>query len=132
MAPGTIVENKRLGATLASVKEQQGTYAPNRRRYDPTRQRPPNNLEAPGPPPKGRPSHTGPDGTPRLGRAPAAAPAEQRERPRKTERGHSGDADINNPSSGNPETISPAAQSLRLKRDPDLCEAPHNGFLIDD
>jgi hypothetical protein len=40
--PGTIVENKRLGAALALVKA--------------ARQRPPNNLEAPGMPTKGRPS----------------------------------------------------------------------------
>jgi len=53
--PGTIVENKRLGAALALVKEQQATYAPHRRRYDPARQRPPNNLEAPGMPTKSRP-----------------------------------------------------------------------------
>jgi len=53
--PGAIVENKRLGAALALVKEQQAAYAPNRRRYDPARQRPPNNLEAPGLPSKSRP-----------------------------------------------------------------------------
>ena len=53
--PGTIVENKRLGAALALVKAQQEAYAPKRRRYDPMRQRPPNNLEAPGLPSKGRP-----------------------------------------------------------------------------
>ena len=52
---GTIVENKRLGAALALVKEQQASYAPNQRRYDPARQRPPNNLEAPGMPSKSRP-----------------------------------------------------------------------------
>jgi hypothetical protein len=52
---GTIVENKRLGAALALVKEHQATYAPSKRRYDPARQRPPNNLEAPGMPTKGRP-----------------------------------------------------------------------------
>ena len=45
--PGAIIENKRLGAALALVKEQQAAYAPNRRRYDLARQRPPNNLEAP-------------------------------------------------------------------------------------
>jgi hypothetical protein len=55
VAPGAIVENKRLGAALALVKEHQATYAPNKRRYDPARQRPPNNLEAPGMPTKGRP-----------------------------------------------------------------------------
>jgi hypothetical protein len=48
VAPGAIVENKRLGAALALVKAHQDTYAPNRRRHDPARQRPPNNLEAPG------------------------------------------------------------------------------------
>jgi hypothetical protein len=37
------------------VKEHQATYAPNKRRYDSARQRPPNNLEAPGMPTKGRP-----------------------------------------------------------------------------
>jgi hypothetical protein len=52
--PGTIVENKRLGAALALVKQQQAAYAPNQRRYDAARQRPPNNLEAPGLPTKGR------------------------------------------------------------------------------
>ena len=54
VAPGTIVENKRLSAVLALVKEQQATYAPSKRRHDPVRQRPPNNLEAPGMPSKGR------------------------------------------------------------------------------
>jgi hypothetical protein len=52
---GAIVENKRLGAALALVKAQQATYPPNRRRHDPMRQRPPNNLEAPGMPTKSRP-----------------------------------------------------------------------------
>jgi hypothetical protein len=55
VASGAIVENKRLGAALAMVREHQATYAPNQRRYDPARQRPPNNLEAPGMPTKGRP-----------------------------------------------------------------------------
>jgi hypothetical protein len=54
--PGAIVESKRLGAALALVKQQQETYAPHQRRYHPARQRPPNNLEAPGLPTKGRPS----------------------------------------------------------------------------
>ena len=54
--PGAIVENKRLGAALALVKQQQDAFAPHRRRHDPRRQRPPNNLEAPGRPSKGRPS----------------------------------------------------------------------------
>src|ERR1700756_2523398 len=55
VAPGAIVENKRLGEALAMVQAHQATYAPNKRRYDPARQRPPNNLEAPGMPTKGRP-----------------------------------------------------------------------------
>jgi hypothetical protein len=54
VTPGAIVENKRLGAALAMVKEHQATYAPNKRRYDPARGRPPNNLEAPGLPTKNR------------------------------------------------------------------------------
>jgi hypothetical protein len=54
--PGEIVENKRLGAALAMVKQHQDTYEPHRRRYHPARRRPPNNLEAPGQPTKGRPS----------------------------------------------------------------------------
>jgi len=58
--PGTIVDNKRLGAALALVKEQQAGYAPHRRRYDPARERPPNNLEAPGQPTKSRPRRGGP------------------------------------------------------------------------
>ena len=45
-----------LGAALAFAREQQASYPPNRRRSDPRRQRPPNNLEAPGMPTKGRPS----------------------------------------------------------------------------
>jgi hypothetical protein len=53
--PGTIVENKRLTEVLAYVQAQQATFEPNRRRYHPARQRPPNNLEAPGLPSKGRP-----------------------------------------------------------------------------
>ena len=56
VAPGAIVENKRLGAALAFARELQASYPPNRRRGDPRRQRPPNNLEAPGMPTKGRAS----------------------------------------------------------------------------
>src|SRR5690349_7949121 len=52
--PGTVVENKRLTAVLAQVKQQQAEYAPHRRRQDAARQRPPNNLEAPGLPSRGR------------------------------------------------------------------------------
>ena len=54
VTPGAIVENKRLGAALAFVRERQAAYPPNRRRGDPRRRRPPNNLEAPGLPSKGR------------------------------------------------------------------------------
>jgi antitoxin (DNA-binding transcriptional repressor) of toxin-antitoxin stability system len=46
--PGEIVENKRLGAALAMVRQRQDTYEPHRRRDHPARQRPPNNLKAPG------------------------------------------------------------------------------------
>ena len=56
VAPGAIVENKRLSEALTQVLAQQATYAASKRRHDPTRQRPPNNLEAPGLPTKGRPS----------------------------------------------------------------------------
>jgi Terminase large subunit, T4likevirus-type, N-terminal len=41
---------------LTSARELQASYPPNRKRGDPRRQRPPNNLEAPGRPTKGRPS----------------------------------------------------------------------------
>ena len=63
VTPAAIVENKRLGAALAMVREHQATYAPNQRRYDPARGRPPNNLEAPGMPTKNR---TRRDGLPRI------------------------------------------------------------------
>ena len=63
VTPAAIVENKRLGAALAMVKEHQATYTPNQRRYDPARGRPPNNLEAPGMPTKNRPRR---DGLPRI------------------------------------------------------------------
>jgi hypothetical protein len=52
--PGTIVDNKRLSAVLEQVKTQQAAYAPNQQRRHVARQRPPNNLEAPGLPSKGR------------------------------------------------------------------------------
>jgi len=42
--PGAIVENKRLGAALALVRERQAAYASYRHRYDPARQRPPDKL----------------------------------------------------------------------------------------
>jgi hypothetical protein len=54
--PGTIVDNKRLTEVLTHVQAQQATYESNQRRSHPGRQRPPNNLEAPGLPTKGRPS----------------------------------------------------------------------------
>ena len=50
--PGAIVDNKRLSAVLAMVQARE--YAPNRQRGHVARQRPPNNLEAPGLPSKGR------------------------------------------------------------------------------
>src|ERR1700756_3850460 len=56
VVPGAIVDNKRLGAALAFARERQASYPPNRRRGDPRRQRPPNNLGGPGVPTKGRPS----------------------------------------------------------------------------
>jgi hypothetical protein len=40
VAPGTIVENKQLGAALAFARERQASYPPNRRRGDPRRRRP--------------------------------------------------------------------------------------------
>lgn len=52
--PGDIVENKRLSAVLEQVKAQQAAYPPKRQRGHLARQRPPNNLEAPGLPSKGR------------------------------------------------------------------------------
>jgi len=54
--PGAIVDNKRLAEVLAHVQRQQAAYPPHRRRHNQARQRPPNNLEAPGPPTKGRPA----------------------------------------------------------------------------
>jgi len=50
VAPGAVVENKRLGEALAYVRAQQAAYPANRRRGAPGRTRPPNNLEAPGMP----------------------------------------------------------------------------------
>jgi Winged helix-turn helix len=55
--PGAIVDNKRLSAVLAQVKARQAAYAPKRQRSHVARQRPPNNLEAPGLPSKGRAPH---------------------------------------------------------------------------
>jgi hypothetical protein len=53
--PGAIVDNKRLSAVLEQVKAQQATYPAHRLRGHSARQRPPNNLDAPGLPSKGRP-----------------------------------------------------------------------------
>ena len=52
--PGAIVDNKRLSAVLEQVKAQQAAYPARQRRGHVARQRPPNNLEAPGLPSKGR------------------------------------------------------------------------------
>jgi hypothetical protein len=74
VTPAAIVENKRLGAALAMVKEHQATYTPNRRRYDPARGRPPNNLEAPGMPSKNRQRR---DDLPRIASETVGHPAAQ-------------------------------------------------------
>lgn len=50
VAPGTVVERKRLGEALAHVQTQQAAYPAKRRRGAPERTRPANNLEAPGVP----------------------------------------------------------------------------------
>jgi NADPH:quinone reductase-like Zn-dependent oxidoreductase len=52
--PGAIVDNKRLSAVLAMVKARQAEYEPKRQRGHVARQRPPNNLDAPGLPSNGR------------------------------------------------------------------------------
>ena len=54
--PGAIVDHKRLSAVRAMVKARQAEYEPKRQRGHVARQRPPNNLEAPGLPSKGRTS----------------------------------------------------------------------------
>lgn len=54
--PGDIVDNKRLSAVLEQVTAQQAVYPTKRQRGHVARQRPPNNLEAPGMPSKGRTS----------------------------------------------------------------------------
>ena len=63
--PGAIVDNKRLSAVLEQIKVQQAAYPARQQRGHVARRRPPNNLEAPGLPSKGR--------APRHGAA-AAAP----------------------------------------------------------
>ena len=52
--PGAIVDNKRLSAVLEQVKAQQAAYPTHQQRGHTARRRPPNNLEAPGLPSKGR------------------------------------------------------------------------------
>ena len=52
--PGAIVDNKRLSAVLEQVKAQQAAYPAHQQRGHTARQRPPNNLEAPGLPSKER------------------------------------------------------------------------------
>ena len=54
MQPGAIVDNKRLSAVLDQIKAQQAVYPARQQRGHVARQRPPNNLEAPGLPSKGR------------------------------------------------------------------------------
>jgi hypothetical protein len=50
VAPGAVVERKRLGEVLAHVQARQAAYPAKWRRGAPERTRPPNNLEAPGGP----------------------------------------------------------------------------------
>jgi Winged helix-turn helix len=52
--PGAIVDNKRLSTVLEQIKAQQAAYPARQQRGHGARQRPPNNLEAPGLPSKGR------------------------------------------------------------------------------
>ena len=52
--PGAIVDNKRLSAVLEQIKAQQAAYPARQQRGHAARRRPPNNLEAPGLPSKGR------------------------------------------------------------------------------
>jgi hypothetical protein len=60
VSPGAIVDNKRLSAVLEQIKAQQVRSARQQRGHV-ARQRPPNNLEAPGLPSKGRaPRHAAP------------------------------------------------------------------------
>ena len=59
--PGAIVDNKRLSAVLEQIKARQASYPARQQRGHVARQRPPNNLEAPGLPSKGRaPRHGAP------------------------------------------------------------------------
>jgi hypothetical protein len=54
LPPGAIIDNKRLSAVLEQVKAQQAAYPAHQQRGHRARQRPPNNIEAPGLPSKGR------------------------------------------------------------------------------
>ena len=56
ISPAPTFDNKRLSAVLAMVKARQAEYEPKRQRGHVARQRPPNNLDAPGLPSKGRAS----------------------------------------------------------------------------
>jgi len=58
VAPGAVVENKRLGEVLAHVQAQQAAYPLHKRRGAPGRHRSVNNLEAPGAPSGRGPSAT--------------------------------------------------------------------------
>jgi tRNA pseudouridine-54 N-methylase len=59
VSPGAIVDNKQLSAVLEQIKAQQTVYPARQQRGHVARQRPPNNLEAPGLPSKGRASRHG-------------------------------------------------------------------------
>jgi hypothetical protein len=62
--PGAIVDNKRLSAVLERIKVQQAAYPARQQRGHVARRRPPNNLEAPGLPSKGKaPRHGAPAAT---------------------------------------------------------------------
>ena len=54
VSPSAIVDNKQLSAVLEQIKAQQAVYPAGQQRGHVARQRPPNNLEAPGLPSKGR------------------------------------------------------------------------------
>jgi hypothetical protein len=51
---GAIVDNKRLSVVLEQITARQAAYPAHQQRGQTARQRPPNNLEAPGLPSKGR------------------------------------------------------------------------------
>src|SRR6201981_169359 len=76
--PGAIVDNKRLSAVLEQVKAQQAAYPARQQRGHGARQRPPNNLEAPGLPAKGRGAHPTPWCSRSAGRSPPSRPPSRR------------------------------------------------------